>query len=159
MTKHTIATVALGFVAGVVLAITPARAENRPAELDMFQRLNGVQGRDLNPSTLAAADGGGLTLWSLDAGPGCNAVRTGAVYEMHCGTAGHFCPWFDGGVSCGSTPGAVTYGRPVAASTPADPKPFFFIAPGDPTSGTTTNVCIAPKSGDTTMLCALYRMR
>lgn len=152
----------LGFMAGVVLSVSPARAENRPAELPMFQMLNGEQSRSLNTNTGGFADGGGLTLWSADAGPGCNNVATGAVYEMHCNAAGHFCAWgSDGGTGgsfCNTTIGNVGYGRPVNASTPSAPAPFYFVtAPGS--QGATKNVCIVPASGSVNMTCALFRMQ
>lgn len=150
---------ALGLVMGLALSVTPAQAENRPAELGLFLMLNGEQSRTMN---VLVADGGGLSLQSMDAGPGCNNVATGAVYEMHCSSAGHFCPWGnDGGAGlavCGTTIGNVGYGRPVNASTPAAPAPFFFTTAAGGT-GATKSVCIVPKSGDTNMTCALFRMR
>lgn len=147
---------ALGVAMGLVVAVTPAQAENRPSDGVMFMRLNGEVSRDLNS---LVADGGGLSLMALDAGPGCNTVRTGATYEMHCNAAGHFCAWADGGVSCSSTIAAVTYGRPVNASTPAAPYPYYFNTTGNPTAGSTETVCVAPASGNTSIICALFRMQ
>ena len=160
MTKRNVLTFALGIVMGLALSIAPAQAGPRPSsELGLFSSLNGVQTRETNS---LVADGGGLSLWSMDAGPGCNNVATGAVYEMHCNSAGHFCPWgSDGGAGlafCGTTIGNVAYGRPVNASTPAAPAPYWFTTPTD-LSSSTTNVCIVPKAGDLTMTCALFRMR
>lgn len=159
MTKRTLSLVfALGIVMGLALSVPAAEAGPRPgSELDLFTRLNGVQTREMN-----GVDGGGLSLQSQDAGPGCNDVATGAVYEAHCSSAGHFCPWgSDGGAGlafCGTTIGSVAYGKPINASTPSAPAPFWFVTPADSRSPT-TNVCIVPKSGDVDMTCALYRMR
>ena len=146
---------ALGAVMGLALAITPAHAENRGSDGVVFVRLNGVQSRQRNTFIV---DGGGLTLYTVDAGPGCNTVATGQVYEMHCNAGAHFCPWNDGGVACSSTIGDITYGRPVASSSPSAPAPFFFVAPGNPTAGTSTSVCIAPASGSLSATCALFRL-
>jgi hypothetical protein len=153
---------ALGLVMGLALSIQPAQAETRPAELGLFTMLNGEVSREMNTSTGGFADGGGLTLWSIDAGPGCNNVATGAVYEMHCNAAGRFCPWgTDGGAGlafCGTTIGAVGYGKPVNASTETAPAPYWFVtAPG--AQGATKNVCIVPAAGSVNMTCALFRMR
>lgn len=155
----------LGFLAGIAIglavAVLPANAENRPAELPLFQSLNGEVMRDLNAGPGLAADGGGLTLWSMDAGPGCNTVRTGAVYEMHCNAAVHFCPWGnDGGVGlavCGTTIGNVAYGRPVAASSASSPAPFFFVTEAG-TQGATKSICITPAS-TAAATCALFRLK
>lgn len=147
---------ALGVAMGLALSVTEARAENRGSDGVIFTRLNGVVSREAN---VFIADGGGLTLMALDAGPGCNTVRTGGVYEMHCNAAGHFCGWNDGGVSCGSTISNSTYGRPVAASSPSAPAPYYFVAPGDPTAGNRTSVCIAPASGSTSVTCALFLLQ
>lgn len=147
---------ALGLCMGLALSVSRADAAPRNSDGVIFVRLNGVQSRPMNS---LVADGGGLTLMSLDAGPGCNNVSTGQVYEMHCNAGAHFCPWNDGGVSCSSTIGAVTYGRPVAASSPSAPAPFFFVAPGDGSlTATSTSVCIAPASGSTSATCALFRL-
>ena len=147
----------LGFVAGMaiglVLAVAPAQAGNRPAELGLFSMLNGEVSRDLNA---VVADGGGVTLMTLDAGIGCNLVSTGAVYEMHCDSAGHFCAWSDGG--CSSAVSSQAYGRPVNASTPAAPAPYFFVTEAS-TSSATKQVCYTPASGDATGICALFRMK
>ena len=147
----------LGFVAGMaiglVLAVAPAQAGNRPAELGLFSMLNGEVSRDLNA---VVADGGGVTLMTLDAGIGCNLVSTGAVYEMHCDSAGHFCAWSDGG--CSSAISSQAYGRPVNASTPAAPAPYFFVTEAS-TSSATKQVCYTPASGDATGICALFRMK
>lgn len=147
---------ALGVAMGLALSTTEARAENRASDGVIFTRLNGVVSRETN---VFIADGGGLTLMALDAGPGCNTVRTGGVYEMHCNAGGHFCGWNDGGVACGSTIGLSTYGRPVAASSPSAPEPYFFVAPGDATAGARTSVCIAPTSGNAAVTCALFLMQ
>lgn len=144
---------ALGIVAGFVLSVSPVHAGNRPSDGVMFQMLNGEVSRELN---VVVADGGGLTLWTVDAGPGCNRVATGAVYEMHCANAGHFCGWADAG--CGSTIGSAQYGRPVAASSPSAPAPYFFMTQAD-TVNATQQVCVAPASGSASMTCALFRMR
>lgn len=153
---------ALGLAMGLALSIRPAQAENRPSEGPLFQLLNGEVSREMNAGAGANADGGGLSLYSVDAGPGCNNVATGAVYEMHCNAAGHFCPWgSDGGAGlafCGTTIGSVAYGKPVNASTPSAPAPFYFVA-GPGTQGSTKNVCIVPASGTLAMTCALFRMK
>jgi hypothetical protein len=153
---------ALGLVMGLVLAVFPAHAENRPAELGLFTQLNGEVSRGVNTAAGGNADGGGLSLYSVDAGPGCNNVATGGVYEIHCNAAGHFCPWgSDGGAGlafCGTTIGNLAYGKPVAASTPSSPAPFWYVAPaGD--VGAVKNICIVPASGTLSMTCAVFRMR
>lgn len=157
---HVIIGAALGFMLALALNIPSAHAENRPSELGLFTMLNGEQSRELNASPYF--DGGGLTLFSMDAGPGCNNVATGAVYEMHCNTAGHFCAWgSDGGTGgsfCQTAIGSPSYGRPVNASTPAAPAPYWFTTKQG-TQGETRSVCIIPKAGDVTMTCALFRMR
>lgn len=147
---------ALGVAMGLAVLVSPAHAENRPSDGVLLTRLNGVVTREMNA---LVADGGGLTLFTVDAGPGCNNVSTGAVYEMHCNAAGHFCGWNDGGVSCGSAIGSASYGRPVAASSASDPRPYFFVAPGNATAGATTSVCIAPASGSTSTTCALFKLQ
>lgn len=128
---------------------------NRPTADNAFLTLNGEVTRDLNTSASGLADGGGATLWTADAGIGCNAVATGAAYEMHCNTAGHFCAWSDGG--CSSTIGSQAYGRPVAASTASSPAPYFFVTQTD-TANSTQQVCYTPASG-ATGTCALFRLR
>ena len=143
---------ALGLVMGLALSFNTATAGNRPAELGLFSMLNGEVSRDLN---VVVADAGGLTLMTLDAGIGCNLVSTGAVYEMHCNTAGHFCAWSDGG--CSSSINSQAYGRPVNASTPAAPAPYYFVT--EASSSTTKQVCYTPASGSVTGTCALFRMK
>lgn len=157
--KRTPILFALGFMAGLVLSVHPAQAENRPTEVPMLQMLNGEVSRDLNlgEGTSPLADGGGLTLMTLDAGIGCNTVRTGAVYEMHCDSPVHFCAWVDGG--CSNAIGSQNYGRPVNSSTPASPAPYYFIAAPNSTAGARKLVCITPASGDATAVCALFRMQ
>lgn len=151
--RHNLLALGLGLVLGLVLSIAPAHAGNRPSDGVMFQMLNGEVSRELNS---LVADGGGLTLVTYDAGPGCGLVSTGAVYEMHCNAGAHFCGWNDGG--CSSTIGSQAYGRPVAASTTSAPAPYFFMTQAD-TVNTTKLVCIAPASGNSTAQCALFRMR
>ena len=153
---------ALGLVVGLALSVHPAQAENRPSELPLLQSLNGEVTRTMNTAAGGHADGGGLTLWSMDAGPGCNNVATGGVYELHCNAAGHFCPWgSDGGAGlafCGTTIGNVAYGKPINASTPSAPAPFYFTAEsGAP--GAVKNICIVPASGSLSMTCAVYRLK
>lgn len=149
----------LGVVLGLLLSVPAAQAENRPTELDLFQRLNGETYRDLNAGGggFPLADGGGLSLMTLDAGIGCNTLRTGAVYEMHCDSPVHFCPWGDGG--CSNAIGSQAYGKPVNASTPSAPFPFYFVVEGNATSGATKLICITPASGDATAICAPFRMK
>lgn len=137
--------------------------ENRPyGELNYLQQLNGEVTRGVNALGGANNDGGGLSLYSVDAGPGCNNVPTGGVYEIHCNAAGHFCPWgSDGGAGlafCGTTIGNVAYGKPVAASSPSSPAPFFYTAPAG-TTGSTKNICIVPASGTLSMTCAVFQLR
>lgn len=153
---------ALGLVMGLALSFNSANAENRPAELGLFSQLNGEVSRGVNTAAGGNADGGGLSLYSVDAGPGCNNVATGGVYEIHCNAAGHFCPWgSDGGAGlafCGTTIGNLAYGKPIAASTPSSPAPFWYVAPaGD--VGAVKNICIVPASGTLSMTCAVFRMR
>lgn len=138
----------LGLVLGLALAVSPAAAANRPSDGVMFQLLNGEVSREQQ------ADGGGLTLWTADAGIGCAQVATGAVYEMHCNAAAHFCGWNDGG--CSSAINSQAYGRPVAASSAGSPAPYFFLTQGD--TAATKQVCATPASG-ATLTCALFRMR
>jgi hypothetical protein len=147
---------ALGLVMGLALSFNSAEAGNRPTADNGFLMLNGEATRDLNASGGGLADGGGLTLITLDAGIGCNLVATGGVYEMHCDSAGHFCSWSDGG--CSNAIGSQAYGRPVNASTPTSPAPYFFMTQTD-TTNTTKQVCVTPASGDATMTCALFRLR
>lgn len=142
---------ALGLILG--LGVSVATAGNRPTADNGFLMLNGEQTRDLN---VTVADGGGLTLVTLDAGVGCNLVATGAVYEMHCNAAGYFCAWGDGG--CSSAISSQAYGRPVNASTPTAPAPFFFMTQTD-TTNATKQVCITPASGTVNMICAPFRLR
>lgn len=148
---------ALGIAMGLALSVTPAEAGTRPgSELGLFQILNGEVVRELNASGGGFADGGGLSIVTLDAGIGCNTLATGAVYEMHCDSAGHFCPWGDGG--CSNAIGSQAYGKPINASTPTAPAPFYFVLQGDSTNAT-KRVCVTPVSGDATMICAPFRLR
>lgn len=140
---------ALGIVAGLVLSVSPAQAGNRPSDGVMFTLLNGEVSRELQ------ADGGGLTLWTADAGIGCAQVATGAAYEMHCNAGAHFCGWSDGG--CSATIGSQAYGRPVAASSVSTPAPYFFVTQGD-TANATKLVCAVP-SASAALTCSLFRMR
>lgn len=149
---------ALGFVLALAFVVTPAQAENRPyGELNFFQLLNGEVSRELNTGggSFPLADGGGLSIVTYDAGIGCNTVATGAVYEVHCNAAGHFCPWGDGG--CSSAIGSQNYGRPINASTATAPAPYYFTAqPG--ATGTSKLICVTP-SASASMVCALFRMK
>jgi hypothetical protein len=150
---------AVGFVLALVVTIPSAQAANRPgSELNFFQILNGEQSRDLNAGAESGglADGGGITLMTLDAGIGCNALATGAVYEMHCDSAGYLCLWGDGG--CSSAISSQAYGRPINSSTPNAPAPVFFTLQTDTTNATKL-VCVTPASGDATMICAPFRLR
>lgn len=152
----------LGLGMGLALHVTGAQAENRPyGELNYFQALNGEQSRSRNALGGANSDGGGLSLYSVDAGPGCNNVPTGGVYEIHCNAAGHFCPWGnDGGAGlavCGTTIGDLAYGRPINASTPTAPYPVFYTAPGGAT-GATKSICVTPASGTLSMTCAVFKL-
>jgi hypothetical protein len=163
MKRLHIISLAVGLVLGLALHASVARAGPRPtSDLALMSQLNGAPFREANGIGGSYADGGGLSLWSADAGPGCNNVSTGAVYEMHCSSAGHFCPWGnDGGAGlamCGYTIGNIAYGRPVPASTPGAPAPYYFVTPAN-LDVAYTNVCITPKQGDVTMTCALFRMR
>lgn len=131
-----------------------AVAANRPyGELNFFQILNGEQSRSTQ------TDGGGLAMYTADAGIGCADVPTGGVFEIHCNTAGHFCPWgSDGGTAfCSSTIGLVTYGRPINASTPDAPAPVFYTAPAG-SAAATKSICVTPKSGATSMTCAVFQL-
>lgn len=154
---------ALGLGMGLALSITPAQAGPRPgSELDLFTRLNGEVTREVNGTGGGLADGGGLSLITLDAGIGCNTVVTGKVYEMHCDSPVHFCPWgSDGGSAfCSSNIALVAYGRPVNASTPSAPFPYFFTAAADSSSLTATkSVCMTPATGDATAICALFQLK
>ena len=147
---------AAGLVMGLALAVTRAEAGNRPSELPLFSMLNGEVSRDLNAGGggFPLADGGGLTLATHDAGIGCNLVATGAVYEMHCSAAGHFCPWSDGG--CSSAIGSQAYGKPVNASVATAPAPYYFVTEASTTA--TKLVCVTP-SASAAMICAMFRMK
>lgn len=147
--RHNLIALGLGLVLGLVLSVSPAHAGNRPSDGVMYQMLNGEVSREMQ------ADGGGLTLWTADAGIGCAQVATGAVYEMHCNAAAHFCGWSDGG--CSTTIGSQAYGRPVAASSASAPVPYFFVTQGD-TSSSTKLVCAIP-SASAALTCSLFRMR
>lgn len=151
--------IAFGFGLGLALTIPRAQAENRPSETPMFQLLNGEVSRDLNlgEGSSGSADGGGLTLMTLDAGIGCNTVRTGTVYEMHCDSPVHFCAWGDGG--CSTAIGSQNYGRPVNASTPAAPAPYYFISAPNSTAAARKQVCMTCATGDAQCICALFRMQ
>ena len=105
-----------GVLLGLVLAVTPASAENRPSSNVLEQVKVGEVSRKLR------GDGGGLAIVSADAGVGCVTVETGALYELHCSVAAHVCPWGDGG--CSIEVSSPNYGRPVAPSTAAAPYPY-----------------------------------
>jgi len=158
MKRLHIISLCVGLVLGLALHVSPARADQRPpSDVSLMQALNGEVSRDLNSASCTGwADGGGLTLWTADAGIGCNCVRTGAVYEMHCDVGVYFCPWGDGG--CSVTIGSPNYGKPVKASTKDSPAPFYFVAKPDSTPGATKQVCMtqATTAGAT---CALYRLQ
>lgn len=144
--------IVLGFMAGLAFSVSPARAENRPAELPMFQMLNGEVRRDLNTSACTGlADGGGLTLWTADAGIACNCVKTGIPYKLVCQQASYFCPWGDGG--CSATVGSPNFGDPVATNTP-----YYFIPEGDPTRGATKLVCMI-QTAAAVGTCVPFRMQ
>lgn len=148
---------ALGLGMGLALSITPAQAGPRPgSELDLFTRLNGEVTREVNGTGGGLADGGGLTLVTFDAGIGCNTLVKGKVYEMHCDSPVHFCPWGDGG--CSATIGSQNYGRPVNASTPSAPYPYFFTLASDSSAGSTKLVCITPATGDATAICVPFQL-
>lgn len=146
----------LGVVLGLIVSVSPSYAGNRPSETPLFQMLNGEVSRELNGTggSFPLADGGGLSVVTYDAGVGCQAVATGAVYEAHCSAAGHFCPWGDGG--CSSAIGSQNFGKPVNASTATAPAPFWFVTEASTTS--TKLVCVTP-SASASMVCALFRMR
>lgn len=143
---------ALGIVLGLAASVSPVHAGNRPSETVLFQSLNGEVSRELNATV---ADGGGLSLMTLDAGIGCNMLATGAVYEMHCDSPGHFCPWGDGG--CSTAIGSQAYGKPFNSSTPSAPAPLYFVTEASATA--TKLICVAPASGDATLTCATFRLR
>ena len=151
-TRPNFIALALGVAMGLALAVHPALADNRPSDGVQFTLLNGEVSRELN-----SLDGGGLTLWTTDAGIGCNNVRTGKTYEMHCSAGVHFCAWSDGG--CSSSVNSQAYGRPVAASSPSSVAPYYFIAAPDSTAGSTKQVCMTPASGTAAATCALFLMR
>ena len=141
-----------GVVIGLALSVGSAHAGNRPAELGHTLMRTGEVSRALNA---VVADGGGLTMMTLDAGIGGNLVATRAGYERHLDSHGHFCPWTDGG--CSDVLGSQAYGRPFSASTPATPAPYQFTT--EASSVATKQVCFTPASGDATGICALFRMR
>lgn len=158
MTKRTLSLVfALGLAMGVALSTSRAEAGPRPgSDLDLLTRLNGSQTRELN--TLACtghADGGGLTLWTADAGIGCNCVKTGAVYEMNCDVGVYFCPWGDGG--CSTVIGHQNFGKPVKASTVSAPAPFYFVVPASSTADT-QYVCMT-QATQAVAICALHKLQ
>lgn len=155
MKMRTVAVV-LGFFMGLAVAGSVVHAENRPAETPLLQALNGAVTRPMNSYIV---DGGGLSLMALDAGPGCTTLQTGGVYEIHCNAPGHWCPWGDdGGVSCNSTIGSVSYGRPISVSTAMSPAPLYYVAPGNATIGATKSVCVAPAAGNTSIICAVFKL-
>lgn len=111
---------ALGVTAVAAMAVSPlshvpALAESRTgSELGLFLLLNGERVRTVQ------ADGGGLTLFTSDAGIASVTVPGGGVvYIENPGTtACHLCSpsdsaW-DGG--CNTTVGDPNYGSPIAAS-------------------------------------------
>lgn len=133
---------------GLLVSSVPAQAGNRPSETPLLQSLNGEVSRDVQ------SDGGGLSMWTSDAGIGCATVSTGAVYEVHCSAAAHICPWGDGGCSTAIT--SPNYGRPVGASTASSPAPYYLVM--QPDSVATKQVCAMPSSAST-LTCAVFRMR
>ena len=150
MTKRIGLMFSIGVVMGLALSVSAAYAGNRPtgAQLDTLSK--GEPHRDLN-----TLDGGGFSFWTIDAGIGCNLVATGALYELHCDSDGHFCPWTDGG--CSFAIESQAYGRPFKASTPAAPNPYVFMT--ESSSTPTKQVCVMPASGDATITCAAFRMK
>jgi len=137
-------------VVGALVASLPAAADNRPAELPMFQMLNGEISRD------TLSDGGGVVLATTDAGIGCASLVTGAVYELHCNANAHVCPFGDGGCSTSITSPA--YGRPLAASSASSPAPYYLVLQPNPTAGATKLVCAMP-AATASLTCAAFRLR
>lgn len=136
-----------------------ALGATRPSETPLFQMLNGTVSRESNPASglpFQMADGGGLTMVTLDGGIACNTVATGRVYEMHCDSPGHFCGWPDGG--CSASINSLAYGRPFNQSTPAAPVPYYFLTTGSLDTAR-TQVCAVPASGDTAITCALFLLQ
>lgn len=137
-------------IVGVLLGAMPAAADNRPAELPMFQMLNGEVTRD------TLSDGGGVNMSTTDAGIGCADLVTGGVYEVHCNANAHLCPFGDGG--CSTSILSPAYGRPVAASSASSPQPYFLVLQGNSTAGATKLVCAMPAAA-ASLTCAAFRLR
>jgi hypothetical protein len=137
-----------GVLMGLVVSVLPVHAGTRPSETPMLQMLNGEVSRDVQN------DGGGLSMWTSDAGIGCATVATGAVYEIHCSAAAHVCAWGDGG--CSATAASPNYGRPVNASTASAPAPYFVLTQSD--AAPSKLLCAIP-SASAALTCAVFRMR
>lgn len=146
---------------GLWLAAAPAEARP-PAEFPMLMRLNGEWTRPAqSPAVMPLADagccttdGGGLALWTIDAGVAVANVTGGQVYMVNCSAATNLCLYdgtttmqaSDGG--CSNAAGDPNYGLPIPASTNQ------FIV----TQDATTKFFATPTSGGSTT-CSIFLLR
>lgn len=140
---------ALGVAMGLALSVTPAHAGNRPSETPMFQLLNGERTRSTQ------ADGGGLTLYTADAGIASVTVTGGSVIlvENPGSNACHLCSapadgTWDGG--CNTTVGDVNYGSPITSS---GGQRWIILRPD------ATTLKAVPASGSTTCTLPVFIMQ
>ena len=134
---------------GLLLSAGPVSAEGRPSPAQLDLMLSGEVSRSVQ------SDGGGLALYTTDAGIACATVATGGVYELHCSVAAHVCPWGDGG--CSITAASPNYGRPVGPSSAATPAPYV-VTMTQGAQDATKLLCAIP-SASATMTCAVFRLR
>lgn len=117
--RHVTLAAFVGVFLGFALAAAPAQARP-PAEFPMLMRLNGEWVR---PAQAPVNDGGGLNLWTMDAGIAVATVTGGQIYVLNCDVASHVCIYdgtttmqaYDAG--CNATRGDVNFGMPIAAAT------------------------------------------
>lgn len=146
--KRTLSLVfALGIAMGLALSVTPAHA-GPGTEFSLFLLLNGERSRTLQ------ADGGGLALWTTDAGMATATVpANGVVYLENAGTAiAYVCgpladgTW-DGG--CSTTTSDPNYGSPIAVGG------YRWIS----LRGTTSTLKAVPASGSAAINVPVFIMR
>lgn len=137
---------ALGVAMGLVLSAAPAQAREG-SQLGLTLRLNGERVRPVQ------SDGGGLMLWTVDAGVATVTVTAGSTVLVECPTAAcHICgPGSDGtwDAGCNVTIGDPNYGSPIASGG------YRFITLRD----TTTTLRGVPATSSATCSCAVYTMR
>lgn len=134
---------------GVVPNVAPLLVGRTGSELGLFLLLNGERTRSLQ------ADGGGLMLYTADAGIASVTVTGGSVlYVENPGSnACHLCgpnadSTWDGG--CNTTAGDINYGSPISSSGGQR-----WISLRD----TTTTLKAVPASGSTTCALPVFIMR